>query len=129
MSNQGMTIAQAAKALAVSSRTVRRYIKSGRIQASLVAGPFGDEYRIAALPPELEKTVPVDSTPVQTPEQTPVQTPVKVLEMVSDLQEKNMALAARLGAATERINNLESQIKLLAAGRRPWWRRLFSGGS
>ena len=121
MSNQGMTIAQAAKALAVSSRTVRRYIKSGRIQANLVAGPFGDEYRIAALPPELEKTVPVDSTPVQTP--------VKVLEMVSDLQEKNMALAARLGAATERINNLESQIKLLAAGRRPWWRRLFSGGS
>ncbi|MES0328655.1 MAG: helix-turn-helix domain-containing protein [Dehalococcoidales bacterium] len=125
MSNQGMTIAQAAKALAVSSRTVRRYIKSGRIQASLVAGPFGDEYRIAALPPELEKTVPVDSTPVQ----TPVQTPVKVLEMVSDLQEKNMVLAARLGAATERINNLESQIKLLAAGRRPWWRRFFSGGS
>ncbi len=120
-----MTIAQAAKVLAVSSRTVRRYIKSGRIQASLVAGPFGDEYRIAALPPELEKTAPVDSTPVQTPDQTPVQ----VMEMVSDLQEKNMALAARLGAATERINNLESHIKLLAAARRPWLWRLFSVGS
>lgn len=123
-----MTIAQAAKVMGVSSRTVRRYIKSGRIQASLVAGPFGDEYHIAALPPELEKPAPVESTPVQTPEQTTIQTPVQVMEMVSDLQEKNMALAARLGAATERINNLESQIKLLAAARRPWWRRLFSGG-
>jgi excisionase family DNA binding protein len=117
-----MTIAQAAKALVVSSRTVRRYIKSGRIQADLVAGPFGDEYRIAALPPELEQTEPIDSTPVQTPGQAPVQ----VMEMVGDLQEKNMALAAQLGAATERIKNLESQIKLLAAAKRPWWRRIFS---
>jgi excisionase family DNA binding protein len=124
-----MTIAQAAKALAVSTRTVRRYIKSGRIQASLVAGPFGDEYRIAALPSELEKTIPLDSTPGQTLGQDLVQTPVQVMEMVGDLQQKNMALAAQLGAATERIKNLESQIKLLAAARRPWWRRLFSGGS
>jgi excisionase family DNA binding protein len=117
-----MTIVQAAKALGVSSRTVRRYIKSGRIQADLVTGTFGDEYRIGELPLGLGHTVPIDNTPVQIPGQAPVQ----VMEMVGDLQEKNMALAAQLGAATERIKNLESQIKLLASANRPWWRRLFS---
>ena len=53
MSVQGMTIAQVAETLGVSSRTVRRYIKAGKIAARLVAGPFGDEYRIFDLPPEL----------------------------------------------------------------------------
>ena len=40
---------------------------------------------------------------------------------------KNLALAAQLGVATERIRNLESEVKLLTiAARRPWWKRLFN---
>jgi hypothetical protein len=34
-------------------------------------------------------------------------------DMIRELQEKNLALAAQLGAAAERIRNLEGQVKLL----------------
>jgi excisionase family DNA binding protein len=126
MSSRGLTIAQAAKSLGVSSRTVRRFIKSGKLHADLVPGPFGEEYRILELPPELGKVKPVDNTPGQ----TLVQTPVQVIDIVRELQEKNLALAAQLGAATERIRNLEKEVRLLTAGRqRPWWKRLFGTGS
>ena len=126
MSSQGLTIAQAAKSLGVSSRTVRRFIKSGKIHADLVLGPFGQEYRILELPPELGKAKPVDNTPVQ----TLVQTPVQVIDIVRELQEKNLALAAQLGAATERLRNLEKEVRLLTTGlQKPWWKRLFRTGS
>ena len=123
MSSQDMTIAQAAKRLGVSTRTIRRFIKSGKIQAELVPGPFGDEYRIGELPSELRNQEPVDNTHSQTSAQPPVQ----LMDMVRELQEKNFALAAQLGVATERIRNLEKEIKLLAAPRKSWWKRIFAG--
>ena len=122
MSKQGLTIAQVARSLGVSSRTVRRFIKSGKIHAELAPGPFGQEYRILELPLELRKPKPVDNTPYQ----TPVQTPIQVMDIIRELQEKNMALAAQLGAATERIRNLESEVRLLTVARQPWWKRLFT---
>ncbi len=118
MSSQGLTISEAAKLLGVSTRTVRRFIKSGKIRAELVLGAFGQEYRIRALPHDLHKSKPVDNTPVQNP--------VQVMDIIRELQEKNLALAARLGVATERIRNLENEVKLLAiAAKQPWWKRLF----
>jgi excisionase family DNA binding protein len=121
MSKQALTIAEAAKSLGVSSRTVRRFIKSGKIKAELAEGPFGPEYRILELPPALSKSKSVDKTPAQ----TSIQTPIPVMEIIRDLQEKNLALAAQLGAATERIRSLEHEVKLLTAARHPWWKRLF----
>jgi len=120
MSRQGLTISQAARSLGVSSRTVRRFIKSGKIDAELVPGPFGQEYRILELPAELHKPKPIDSTPIQTP--------IQVMDIIRELQEKNLALAAQLGAATERIRNLENEVRLLAAAKhkQPWWKRLFT---
>ena len=120
MAKQGLTIAQAARSLGVSSRTVRRFIKSGKIHAELVPGPFGEEYRIPELPLELRKSKPVDNTPIQTP--------IQVMDIIRGLQEKNLALAAQLGAATERIRNLENEVKLLTAAKhkQPWWKRLFT---
>jgi len=120
MSKQGLTISEAAKSLGVSTRTVRRFIKSGKIHADLVPGTFGQEYRILSLPRELHKPKPVDNAPGQTPIQT--------MDIIRELQEKNLALAAQLGAATERIRNLESEVKLLVAAKQkqPWWKRLFS---
>jgi hypothetical protein len=50
--------------------------------------------------------------------------------MIRELQEKNLALAAQLGAAAERIRNLEGQVKLLGPPKaerpavEPWWHRL-----
>ena len=121
MSEQGLTIAQSAKLLGVSSRTVRRFIKAGKLQAELVPGPFGEEYRILELPAELQRLKPVDNTPGQTLSQTPGQ----VIDIIRELQEKNMALAAQLGVATERVRNMENQLKLLTTTRQPWWKRLF----
>ena len=65
----------------------------------------------------------MDNTPGQTPTQIPTQT----MDIIRELQEKNLALAAQLGAATERIRNLENEVKLLVAAKRkqPWWKRLF----
>ena len=122
MSGQGLTISQAAKKLGVSSRTVRRFIKSGKLHAELVSGLFGQEYRILELPSSLYRAKPLDNTPGQ----THIHTPVQVMDIVRELQEKNLALAAQLGAATERIRNLEHQVKLLTAAKQPWWKRLFS---
>ena len=120
MSKQGMTIAEAAKSLGVSSRTVRRYVKSGKIHAEMVPGPFGQEYRIIELPVEFRKEKPLDKTPDQSSGQAPVQ----MIDIIRELQEKNLALAAQLGVATERIRGLERDVKLLTVARRPWWRRL-----
>ena len=123
MSGQKLTIAQAAKSLGVSTRTVRRFIKSGKIDAELVLGPFGQEYRILKLPADLHKRNPVDNVPYP----TPIQTPVQVMDIIRELQEKNLVLAAQLGVATERIRNLESEVRLLTgAKQQPWWKRLFS---
>ena len=121
MSRQRLTIAQAARSLGVSARTVRRYIRSGKIDAELVPGPFGQEYRILELPVDLQKKKPLDNTAGQ----TLVQTPVQVMDIIRELQEKNLALAAQLGVATERIRNLEGEVRLLTGARqRPWWKRL-----
>jgi len=43
-----------------------------------------------------------------------------------ELQDKNVTLAAQLGAAMERNRALENQIKLLNSARQPWWKRLFT---
>ncbi len=131
MSKQGLTIAEAAKSLGVSTRTVRRLIKVGKIDAKLVPGPFGEEYRISKLPPGLREPKPVDKTSyqalIQSPIQTPIQTPVQAIDIIRELQEKSLALAAQLGVATERVRNLENQVKLLTTARqRPWWKRLFA---
>jgi excisionase family DNA binding protein len=123
MSRQGLTIAQAARSLGVSSRTVRRFIKSGKINAELVPGPFGEEYRILELPVDFPKPKPVDNTPSQ----PPIHTSVQGMDIIiRELHEKNLTLAAQLGAATERIRNLENQMRLLTvAKQQPWWKRLF----
>jgi excisionase family DNA binding protein len=125
MSKQGLTIAEAARSLGVSSRTVRRYVKSGKIHAELVLGPFGQEYRILELPVEFRKSKPVDNTPSQSIGQTSGQTSVQVIDIIRELQEKNLALAAQLGVATERIRNLEKDMRLLTVAKQPWWKKLF----
>ena len=157
MSIQGLSIAQAAEELGVSTRTIRRFIKAGKLKAELVNGTFGPEYRIQEIPAELRKGTAVAEKEEQSEPSTapptslateaeiampapPVETPDNILVMLKDLQEKNMMLAAQLGAATERIRNLETQVKQIAAPvvvvtpptptapavKKSWWQRLVS---
>jgi MerR family copper efflux transcriptional regulator len=152
MSIHVLSIAQAARELGVSTRTIRRFIKAGKLKADLVNGTFGPEYRISEIPAELKKQPAEpekdENTDAETSKHAEARTDLAVstgaessdhiLLMLKDLQEKNMALAAQLGAATERIRNLENQVKQLnapvtvtvaASGettvKKSWWQRLF----
>lgn len=49
---EGLTITQAARAMRLSPKTVRRQLKEGKIPYKLVPGKYGDEYRILELPPD-----------------------------------------------------------------------------
>jgi MerR family transcriptional regulator, copper efflux regulator len=141
MTNQSFNINEAAKKLNVSTRTIRRYIKAGKLKAELVKGSFGDEYRILELPPQLDPNVALDN---DRDEDVDTEKAVgkasrsassESFDMIRELQEKNLALAAQLGAAAERIRALEGQVKLLAAPKEEkpttanspaaesWWKR------
>lgn len=112
MSNQGLTIQQAAKALGKSTKTVRRQVKDGTIPARIIRGKYGDEYRILNLPPEQIKERTLDTTPTL------------AIDIITRLEGENRNLAGQLGAATERIHTLENQVKLLTTPHKPWWIRL-----
>jgi MerR family transcriptional regulator, copper efflux regulator len=150
MAAEGMSIGDAAKELGVSTRTIRRFIKAGKLKAALIQGNFGPEYRIPEIPEDLRKAPPEKETEaeetvateevaavqpvVQTipPPQPAPETPDNVLNMLKDLQEKNMALAAQLGVATERIRNLENKVKLIdapasiAPPKKSFWQRFLA---
>ncbi len=121
MSRQALSINQAATELGVSTRTIRRYIKSGKIKAKLIFGNYGPEYQITELPQIQIQQKPIDNNI----DQIPIQTMDKVMSMLRELQEKNLALAAQLGAASERIRHLENEVKLLTSQKISWWRRIF----
>ena len=127
MSSQGLTIADAAGALGVSERTVRRQIKSGKIKAELVAGRYGEEYRIfdlgevATIQPlvtrldtSLDKSLDNDmSTALD-----------KAMDMITALQQEKAELYAQLGYLQAQCRHLEDRVKLLVEAKQPWWRRL-----
>jgi MerR family transcriptional regulator, copper efflux regulator len=149
MAAEGMSIGDAAKELGVSTRTIRRFIKAGKLKAALIQGNFGPEYRIPEIPEDLRKTPPEKETEAEEtvtteeatvqpvllttpPPQPAAETPDNVLNMLKDLQEKNMALAAQLGVATERIRNLENKVKLIdapastAPTKKSFWQRFLA---
>lgn len=127
MSKVDLTIAEAAKKLRVSTRTIRRHIKTGKIKARLIEGSFGPEYRIFDLPKGDDEQERVKD---RTSEEAFGHAGGNWLDYIKELQEKNLTLAAQLGAATERLRQLENQIKLLTGPKqKPWWQRLFSKGN
>jgi MerR family copper efflux transcriptional regulator len=45
---EALTVAEAAVRLGVNDKTVRRWVKAGRLSATLTDGPYGKQYRIPA---------------------------------------------------------------------------------
>jgi MerR family copper efflux transcriptional regulator len=132
MNTQNFTIAQAAAKLGVSTRTIRRYIKAGKLRADLVNGPFGEEYRIRELPEDLKKLEPIETSTALDKHDPLAGASPDALAVLRDLQDKNLALAAQLGAATERIRQLEGQLKTLTITdgqppKTPWWQKWYTG--
>jgi len=131
MSSQGLTIAEAAEALGLSQRTIRRHIKSGKIRAELMPGQYGDEYRIngleetTAAEPVVDKAL--DKTPASAMDKALDKTPAsamdKALDMVKALQQEKAELYAQVAYWQARSQHLEEQVKLLVEAKRPWWQR------
>ncbi len=132
MTAQGFNINEAAEKLGVSTRTIRRYIKAGKIRAELIKGSFGEEYRILELPPQFDPNLMTEEEPRAAQEPAAEAGAFSGLELIRELQSKNLALAAQLGAAAERIRSLEGQLKLLAPPadiqqqmpRVHWWQKI-----
>ncbi len=110
---EGLTLTQAARAMHLTPKTVRRHIKQGKIPFKLVPGKFGQEYRILELPPHKVRDEALDTTPTL------------ALDIIHRLELENRNLAGQLGASQERCRTLENQVKLLTTPHKPWWRRLF----
>ena len=109
--DNSLTIAEAAKALNVATRTIRRHIKSGDLKTELVAGKYGMEYRILALPEKLtSRTIPMDI-----PNDSGLSS---ALDMAAELQKENKYLALSLENTREKVSQLE---KLLLALHTNWW--------
>ena len=124
MSGKGLTVAEAAKALGLSERTIRRQIKSGRIKAGLVLGRYGEEYRIelseVAAPEEG-----VEGDLSNAVDKTLDSSLDKALDMVNSLQQEKAELYAQVAYWQSQFRHLEEQVKLLAEAKRPrWWRWL-----
>jgi MerR family transcriptional regulator, copper efflux regulator len=124
------SITEAAEALKLSSKTIRRYIKSGKLPSTKVPTKFGDEYRITEIPEalRLEAEAQAEAQAKIKVDLAPVNEPVMNLD-AQQLYQENIRLAAQLGAATEKIRHLEEQLKLIEAPKAPpilpWWKRLF----
>jgi MerR family transcriptional regulator, copper efflux regulator len=107
------SISEAAEALNLSPKTIRRYIKAGKLPSTKVPTKFGDEYRITEIPEALK---------LEAQAQAEAQARVKVELVPAEeadtkldaqlLYQENIRLAAQLGAATEKIRQLEEQMKL-----------------
>ncbi len=138
---QGWTIEEAAKALRVSEKTVRRRIKDGTIKADQIAGKYGPEYRIpetqiAALrdraslilidDPQDKGPGPEAAAPSDAFNQGNLPLD-KALDMIRTLQAENERLAGQIGFLQAKLMEAETKLRLLAAPRTklPWWQRLF----
>jgi len=117
MENQGLTVDQAARVMGVTTRTIRRYVSIDKLEYARVDGPHGEELRIYNLPEPVIKEKTKDKSYEINISQT--------LEIIKELQAENLKLGVELGRYQERIIHLEDQVKLLTAGRQPWWRRVF----
>jgi MerR family transcriptional regulator, copper efflux regulator len=107
---QGYTLREAADALGVSTITIRRYIKSGKLKARLVPSKFGDTYIIEDLP--------VSTPPA--PDNT-----ISTQPLINRIEQ----LSQEVGYWKARAEFLQERLLLLEAPRQTpkhtWWQRLF----
>jgi MerR family copper efflux transcriptional regulator len=125
------SISEAAEALKLSPKTIRRYIKSGKLPSVKVPSKFGEEYRITEIPEALRQEAEAQIEAQAKTDVAGAEPPGNQLD-AKQLYQENIRLAAQLGAATERIRQLEERLqalepKLLQAPkpiRLPFWKRL-----
>jgi len=111
MEDASYTISEAAELLHLSAKTIRRYIKAGKLPSVKVPTKFGDEYRITSIPEDLKQEAAAQAEAQSRVDIVPAGDSPDRLDS-QQLYQENIRLAAQLGAATERIRQLEEQIKV-----------------
>jgi excisionase family DNA binding protein len=106
----GYTLREAAQALGVSIVTIRRYIKSGKLKATLVPTKFGESYTIEELPLPT-KPLSDDTQQVQ-----------PLINRIEQLSQEVGYWKAKAELLEERLLLLEPPKQ---TPKQSWWRRLF----
>jgi MerR family transcriptional regulator, copper efflux regulator len=123
------SISETAELLKLSPKTIRRYIKSGKLPSTKVPTKFGDEYRITEIPETLKQEAAAQEEAQSGVDIVQVEDQTTKLD-AQQLYQENIRMAVQLGAASERIRQLEEQLKLLEAPKAPvklpWWKRLLA---
>jgi len=105
----GYTLREAAQALRISTTTIRRYIKAGKLKARLIPSKFGESYIIEDLPLSM-KPSPGDTQPVQ--------------PLINRLEQ----LSQEVGYWKAKAEILEERVLLLERPRQTprqgWWQRI-----
>jgi len=111
MSNrQAYTLREAAEALGVSTITIRRYIKSGKLKARLIPSKFGESYLIDDLP---MVNKPLSDNTMQT---------LPLINRIEQLSQEVGYWKAKAEWLQERLLLLESPKQ---THKQRWWQRLF----
>ena len=112
MSNEGWTITEAAEALGVSEKTIRRYIKNGKLSAKKVEGKGGFVYRVDNL-----SVLPAYEGRQNRPVEDILLAIIREKErQIAALQEERIRLVSQLGQIQSQNHYLKQQMDLLAKG-------------
>lgn len=106
----GYTLREAAQALGVSTVTVRRYIKAGKLKAKLIPSKFGESYIVEDLPLSI-KSPPGDTQPLQ-----------PLINRIEQLSQEVGYWKAKAEILEERVLLLERPRQ---TPRQRWWQRIF----
>jgi MerR family transcriptional regulator, copper efflux regulator len=140
----GLDLRSAAAHLGVSQKTIRRWIKSGRLAAELVPGPRGDHYRVRVSDLwEQAQTIADESDNPESTGQSPlVRTEPELRGLVAAisaaLDERDSSLRGDIAALRQEVQLLRQYLEArdlasdeaaesLARSGRRWWQfwRLF----
>lgn len=137
-----LSVTQAAELLGKTDRTIRNYIKEGRIKARHVENQFGWEYRIYDLgdfaadgnkaeKPAETNTLPAVENKAETALQIVTKENLRLWDEYKQLRDANNRLAYDLGARDQRIKDLERELEatklkvedpdLSGLKARKWW--------
>jgi len=152
---KGMDIKEASRRLNISETTARRWIKSGRLQATMIDGPYGPQYEISEQ--AIERARKIENVPVLVHNDNPIITQddiVKaiqegianqmakveqgILQEIDDLRQElehtRRALAIGIEERDKKLveamktileRQREEYERIAREKSRPWWKKIF----
>jgi len=122
-----LTVKQAAEALGVHPKTVRRYIKQGKLHWTTVQGKYGKEYRVTRQ--SIEQVSKGKGFPTQPSlDRSPSKAEEELLQAIQDLTARMASLEQTM---MERLPALPParEVQPEATAKRTWWQRLIRRGN